>query len=49
MRQLPGAGDAQHGELDKNPPHDAPVGRFGLISKLDLTLLHCARIVSKCP
>ena len=39
VRQLPRAGDAQHGELDERPAHDARVGRLGLVAELGFALL----------
>lgn len=39
MRELPGTCDAQHGELDQNPPYDAGVRALGLIAELGFTFL----------
>jgi hypothetical protein len=40
MRQLPGAGDDQDGELDESPADDTGVGGLGLITELGLALLN---------
>jgi hypothetical protein len=37
--ELPGAGNAEGGELDKHPANYTAVGGFGLISEFGLTFL----------
>lgn len=39
MGELPGAGNAEGGELDKHPANYTAVGGFGLISEFGLTFL----------
>jgi hypothetical protein len=40
MRELPGASDAKHNELNNDPSNNAGVCRLGLISELGLSLLY---------
>lgn len=39
MRQLPGTGDAEHGQLDQDPAHNTRVGRLGLVAELGFAFL----------
>jgi hypothetical protein len=39
MRQLPGTGRRQDGQLDHGPADDAGVGGLGLVAELGLALL----------
>jgi hypothetical protein len=46
MRQLPGTGCGEDGQLDHCPADDAGVGGFRLVAELGLTLLRKEKIVS---
>jgi hypothetical protein len=47
MRELPGAGAAEHDELDENPPDDASVCCLRLVTELGLPfLLHGSRLAT---
>ncbi len=47
VRQLPGASDAQHGELDHDPPHHAAVGALGLVAELGFAFLLCLQSIGQ--
>lgn len=39
VRQLPGAGNGEDNQLDKNPPDDAGIGALGLITEFGFAFL----------